>query len=849
MVGARQYVGARYVPIFGRGRGTSVEWDNSDAYEPLSIVYYQGDTYTSRRYVPAGIAIDDQDYWVITGRYNAQVEQYRQEVLGFDARIDANTQAIENEAASRALADVAIRESVAEDYIPFPDGIVNPKYGTEGQVLTTLENGETKWEDPVIVTPEIAGPVIADWLDDHPEATTTVLDNSITNAKLVQSGGILSTVGNIAGSIGAYDSTKTYECGDLCVVDGSLYVCWYAITTPEAFASWKWAKTTLTEGVIRRIWEPLFDTHIPWIGGTEIRITTGEPFSSARGCATDYIDHIELVTGKVKPDNSYKFSVAVYEWGNYLGMLHSDGTVSIPNSEVLIDYADLSNYGPEYSFRLTQYNNVSGSDKNATILVIKKKYANMNDVIDQRLFALNNHMNALGMFGYHSKSKPAPLTIAQGTTGYNTYKQLLFYEEELDKVIDKESTGIAVLILQTENYEINPSTEIYVGGPSGTRINAQYRGTLFKNEDGTAGYALAFTRPDNDWDFIAINFQVKNQTSLESDATITLIDGYILSDKYIKFISDSYPDTFTQTTITVGIDKQYTSLRSALEQAALIASKQNHVTVEYYGNGNEYDVMDDITSSDLTSDSTFIGLTVPAYTKLLGMGSWIQNKISLELPANTDPDAAFRISTINLIENAELENLWFVGSGCRYACHDDTQTYNPDYGVKTIKNCRFTSDFTNQHRAYGAGYRSGIHWRFENCIFENINGEETQHGNAAFSAHNNNAISRTPSITFINCQFSGGHGVSLESLNRTSGQSYPNAKTNVSFYGCKITSGVWSRDIITGDDDGNGVVEIMITGFGNNFDNADIGVYNNATQSYDTQFDDQFTLWGKITEA
>ena len=173
VAGTRKYIGARYVPIFGRGRGTSVDWDNSDAYEPLSIVYYQGDTYTSRRYVPAGIPIDNQDYWVITGRYNAQVEQYRQEVLTFSDRIDGAYGAVD-----------ALRNEVADEYVPFPDPDHYPKYGTANQVLSTLTNGETKWVDPVIPDSETVGVYVDAWLDDHPEATTTVQDGAVTTPKL-----------------------------------------------------------------------------------------------------------------------------------------------------------------------------------------------------------------------------------------------------------------------------------------------------------------------------------------------------------------------------------------------------------------------------------------------------------------------------------------------------------------------------------------------------------------------------------------------------------------------------------------------------------------------------------------
>lgn len=70
------YIGNRYVPVFAN----PVEWDNLREYEPLTIVTYQGTSYTSKKRVPVGIGLDNKDYWVVTGNYNAQVEAYRQEV-------------------------------------------------------------------------------------------------------------------------------------------------------------------------------------------------------------------------------------------------------------------------------------------------------------------------------------------------------------------------------------------------------------------------------------------------------------------------------------------------------------------------------------------------------------------------------------------------------------------------------------------------------------------------------------------------------------------------------------------------------------------------------------------------
>lgn len=74
----RQYIGARYVPKFA----DPIEWDNLRSYEALTIVSYLNNSYTSKKPVPASVGnpADNPDYWVITGNYNSQVEQYRREV-------------------------------------------------------------------------------------------------------------------------------------------------------------------------------------------------------------------------------------------------------------------------------------------------------------------------------------------------------------------------------------------------------------------------------------------------------------------------------------------------------------------------------------------------------------------------------------------------------------------------------------------------------------------------------------------------------------------------------------------------------------------------------------------------
>ena len=72
----RQYVGARYVPKFA----DPAEWDNIRQYEALTIVTHLGNSFTSKKPVPAGVDISNTEYWVNTGNYNEQVANYKKEV-------------------------------------------------------------------------------------------------------------------------------------------------------------------------------------------------------------------------------------------------------------------------------------------------------------------------------------------------------------------------------------------------------------------------------------------------------------------------------------------------------------------------------------------------------------------------------------------------------------------------------------------------------------------------------------------------------------------------------------------------------------------------------------------------
>lgn len=116
-------------------------------------------------------------------------------------------------------------ENVVENLgtkIPWPI-TPNPKYGIDGQVLRTNGDGTTLWQAPLIPTDTQAETYITQWLNEHPEATTTVEDGAITtaklangavtDAKLAQTNGVLSRVNTLTENMNEtfhYNSLNQY---------------------------------------------------------------------------------------------------------------------------------------------------------------------------------------------------------------------------------------------------------------------------------------------------------------------------------------------------------------------------------------------------------------------------------------------------------------------------------------------------------------------------------------------------------------------------------------------------------------------------------------------------------------
>ena len=94
----RQYIGARYVPLFYNNSDGTAEWRSGVSYEPLTIVTYNGNSYTSRRLVPANVGNPSANptYWASTGIYNQQIDIYRQEVQDVSTRLEVLEDRAEN---------------------------------------------------------------------------------------------------------------------------------------------------------------------------------------------------------------------------------------------------------------------------------------------------------------------------------------------------------------------------------------------------------------------------------------------------------------------------------------------------------------------------------------------------------------------------------------------------------------------------------------------------------------------------------------------------------------------------------------------------------------------------------
>lgn len=84
----KQYLGARYVPLIDG------DWDENKVYEPLTVVNYLNNSYTSKKTVPAGTLPTDSTYWALTGNYNAGIGSLTTRVDTLEGNIEDLEEAV-----------------------------------------------------------------------------------------------------------------------------------------------------------------------------------------------------------------------------------------------------------------------------------------------------------------------------------------------------------------------------------------------------------------------------------------------------------------------------------------------------------------------------------------------------------------------------------------------------------------------------------------------------------------------------------------------------------------------------------------------------------------------------------
>ena len=142
----RQYIGARYVPKFA----DPVEWNKTLSYEALTIVTHLGNSFTSKKPVPAGIDIGNGEYWVNTGNYNEQVSMYAQQV----ATLQENVEDISTKFAPYSTTIAVIPADAENNQLSIVQNAIN------NQQLIVLASGTHKIEGTLSFNSDHRGTVI-----------------------------------------------------------------------------------------------------------------------------------------------------------------------------------------------------------------------------------------------------------------------------------------------------------------------------------------------------------------------------------------------------------------------------------------------------------------------------------------------------------------------------------------------------------------------------------------------------------------------------------------------------------------------------------------------------------------
>lgn len=198
----RQYVGARYVPKFA----DPVAWQANTAYEALIVVTYNNSSYTSKIPVPASVGNPAQNptYWVCTGNYNAQVEDYRQTTLQVREEADEINNTLSNLPVYPKIIFIGDSYATGEG----PDSSTTPWPNIVARYLGLTQNTDY-W---------VGAKGGASWagIDGRPSFLSLLqtLEDSITNKNIITNiivcGGVNDAIGTVSDGLTAQGNFYNY---------------------------------------------------------------------------------------------------------------------------------------------------------------------------------------------------------------------------------------------------------------------------------------------------------------------------------------------------------------------------------------------------------------------------------------------------------------------------------------------------------------------------------------------------------------------------------------------------------------------------------------------------------------
>ena len=191
------------------------------------------------------------------------------------------------------------------------------------------------------------------------------------------------------------------------------------------------------------------------------------------------------------------------------------------------------------------------------------------------------------------------------------------------------------------------------------------------------------------------------------------------------------------------------------------------------------------------------GILLPDYVNLIGLGKCEDVILRAEFPETISLDLSTQFSTINIEQNNDLINIYFIAKNCRYACHDESGSKYKNYR-RNVYNCIFhhkgvdKTDGTLWKWAdgYGHGLSEGAICDFSFCKFIT---DVTIAGNGGYICHDNSDWQYPAKLKFDSCIFE-------------------NTQNNMSFRVGTVGSGVdniinFNGCTFTGNSEGNIIIQ------------------------------------------